>query len=272
MDAITKLSLEIDGITGTIIKYSGEPFLRNATKKLKENLDKRKMAEIIYLLEELSGWYWDNQNKIQTNDYVINSEIHLKTEKKINEYIKSLKQIKIENDLIGNRNVNLKDPLETGETVKKVFISHSSKDKSVCEAFVEFLEAIGIKEEIILFSSSSRHGIPAEMDIFEYLRGNLSNGITVYYMLSDNYYQSPYCLNEMGAAWVKQNDFSVFILPNLTQGITGVINNGKKGFTLDDSFDLIQLKNKLSKEFELTISEGKFDSEKSKFLKKLGEH
>nr|WP_237458521.1 toll/interleukin-1 receptor domain-containing protein [Pontibacillus yanchengensis] len=149
---------------------------------------------------------------------------------------------------------------------QKIFISHSSDDKEVCKAFVDFLERLGIEEDQILYSSSSRHGIPAEMDIFNFLRGEIDGGITVYYMLSDNYYSSPYCLNEMGAAWVKQNDSKTFILPNLTGGIRGVIDDGNKGYALNDSYDLIQLKNNLCKEFNLKVTEGKFDDIKQNLL------
>ncbi len=33
------------------------------------------------------------------------------------------------------------------------------------------------------------------------------------YHLSDNYYDSVACLNEMGAAWVVQNDYTVVGIP-----------------------------------------------------------
>ncbi|PFM59524.1 TIR domain-containing protein [Bacillus cereus] len=151
----------------------------------------------------------------------------------------------------------------------KLFISHASADKKVCDAFVDLLEDLGVPEEDILYSSSSRHGIPGGMDIFEYLRNNISNGITVYYMLSDNYYKSAYCLNEMGAAWVTQNDSSTFILPEFTVGIKGVIDSGKKAFTLSDPVELIQLKDKILEEFGGKISEKKWETVKSKFLETI---
>ncbi|MCH7323824.1 TIR domain-containing protein [Solibacillus sp. MA9] len=154
----------------------------------------------------------------------------------------------------------------TNNISKKIFISHSSKDRTICDAFIDLLEGIGLSENVILYSSSSRHGIPGDIDIFEYLRGHLDGGINVYYMLSDNYYQSVYCLNEMGAAWVKQNDSSTFLLPNFTKSIEGVIDNKKKAFTLNNPIDLVYLKNKLIAEFKIEVSEAKWEEIKNKFL------
>ncbi|UYY99650.1 TIR domain-containing protein [Peribacillus frigoritolerans] len=150
--------------------------------------------------------------------------------------------------------------------INKIFISHSSKDEIFCTAFVDFLEGIGIPEDMILYTSSPRHGIPGDENIFKYLRNHIAEGITVFYMLSDNYYQSPYCLNEMGAAWITQNDFSTFLLPNFTEGIKGVIDSDIKAYTLSVPYDLISLKAKLTKQFNLKVSDGKFEDLKSKLL------
>ncbi len=79
-------------------------------------------------------------------------------------------------------------------------------------------------------------------------RNHIVEDITVFYMLSDNYYESPYCLNEMGAAWIALNDFSIFLLPNFSGDIRGVIDCNKKGYSLNVAHDLISLKDKLVKD------------------------
>jgi len=165
---------------------------------------------------------------------------------------------------------------ENGETLmliendkkefSKIFISHSSLDKEICDAFVNLLEGIGIPEENIIYSSSPRHGVPANEGIFHFLRQHIAEGITVYYMLSDNYYESVYCLNEMGAAWVTQSDSSTFLLPNFTGQIKGVIDHNKKAYNLREPLDLIKLKNILVKQNNLQISELKWEEIKNRFL------
>ena len=52
-------------------------------------------------------------------------------------------------------------------------------------------------------------------------------------MLSDNYYASAACLNEMGAVWMKQKDYYTFLLPDFEfSKIKGAINPSKRGISL----------------------------------------
>ncbi|MGC8229008.1 TIR domain-containing protein [Pseudobacillus badius] len=177
---------------------------------------------------------------------------------------------KMPDDMVNNFTGD--DPsLETQSDGYNIFISHSSKDEKICTAFVHLLEILGVPEKNILYSSSERFGIPADMDIFDYLRSSIAQKFNVYYMLSDNYYNSVYCLNEMGAAWVNQNEFSIYILPNLTKSIEGVIDSSKKGFRLDNMINLNQLRVKISKDFNSSISDNKWDEEKTKFLQIVNE-
>lgn len=260
MDTLKRLSIEADGICGAITNYSGEPHITNVTEQLKQSVGEQDIETIQFLLNELKLWFSNNQSGIQYNNFVTNKKMYLGLEQKINNYL-------IEFENYNNETTVLIPQKEgTNNTSKKIFISHSSKDKTICDAFIDLLEGIGLSENVILYSSSPRHGIPGDMDIFEYLRSHLDGGINVYYMLSDNYYQSVYCLNEMGAAWVKQNDSSTFLLPNFTKSIEGVIDNKKKAFTLNNPIDLVYLKNKLIAEFKIEVSEAKWEEIKNKFL------
>lgn len=259
MDTLKRLSLEINGICGAISNYTGEPYIGNVITQLQLSVENQSLEDIKYLLNELKLWFEKHQQEIQFNNFVINKTMYLDIQEKINNYLNELKNYN--SQPIQKNNNEQKD-----EQVKKIFISHASKDKVICNAFVELLEGIGIPESMILYSSSPRHGIPGDMDIFEYLRSHLADGITVYYMLSDNYYQSVYCLNEMGAAWVTQNDFSTFLLPNFTQSIDGVIDNKKKAYSLNNPVELVYLKNKLIEEFTVDVSDAKWEDIKNKFL------
>jgi hypothetical protein len=267
MDIMRKLSFEVKGIYGTVNKYTSDSYITNIAKELINSVTQKNIEESIYLLEQIDIWYEKNQSEIQKNDYVMNKDSHLDIQSKIKDYLIELKKYSGEKN---PRLDNIFDDNNKDQSItKKIFISHSSKDKKICDAFVDLLESIGIPEEIILYSSSERHGIPGDNDIFEYLKDHISGGITVYYMLSDNYYQSVYCLNEMGAAWIAKNDFSIFLLPNFEGSITGVINGNKKAYNINNMYSLIQFKNKLLETFDLTISETKWEDIKSKFSNAL---
>lgn len=83
----------------------------------------------------------------------------------------------------------------------KLLISHSSEDKKYVNPLVEMLKVIGMRDGSFICTSVPGHGIPGESNIIDWLRDQFQNfDIRVLYVLSKNYYSSPACLNEMGAA------------------------------------------------------------------------
>ena len=74
-----------------------------------------------------------------------------------------------------------------------------------------------------------------KQDIYDYLRKTLDlDDVITVFMLSDNYYKSAACLNEMGAVWLKQSSYYTFLLPEFEyKDIKGAINANVKGIKLD---------------------------------------
>ena len=117
---------------------------------------------------------------------------------------------------------------------KLLFISHAEKDSKIVEKFVDLLYDMGVPAKSMFCSSISEIGVPIREDIYEYLR-NLLDSVHVIpiFMLSDNYYASAACLNEMGAVWMKQKDYFMFLLPDFEfSKIKGAINPRKRGISL----------------------------------------
>ena len=118
----------------------------------------------------------------------------------------------------------------------KIFISHSSKDEEIVKAFVNLLTDIGIKDPNQLFCSSyPPFDVKLNDDIFETLKEQYQKySLYMIYMLSNNYYQSPVSLNEMGAGWVLQYDYLCVLLPGFSPNdVKGCVNNRKKAMLLD---------------------------------------
>lgn len=140
----------------------------------------------------------------------------------------------------------------------RLFISHAYKDHELVDKFVELLEAIGLGANKIFYSSLAEHGVKLGENIVDTLKRELSNQkVHVIFMLSQNYYDSVMCLNEMGAAWVLQHTYTSVLLPGFSyQSMEGVINTGNVGMKLDgDTAELrnrmIELRDQLQKEFDL---------------------
>lgn len=125
--------------------------------------------------------------------------------------------------------------------VPKVFISHSSKDKLITDALVELLKKGGIPENQIVASSTPGTQIHTGASLYTELRNELSNdNVFVFFLLSDNFYESTVCLNEMGATWVKGVPYVPMILPGFSfNKVEGVIKENERVgvslFNLDEN-------------------------------------
>ena len=111
---------------------------------------------------------------------------------------------------------NVEQDVSSSKKSPIVFISHSSKDKDFVDALVNLLEEIGLDENTLFCSSVSDYGVPLGENIFNYLKAQFQeHKIFVIFVHTPNYYQSPICLNEMGAAWILHTDCCSFLSKNI---------------------------------------------------------
>ena len=117
-----------------------------------------------------------------------------------------------------------------------LFISHSSEDEVLVEALVSMLQKIGFNKTNLFCSTIEGYGIDEGADIYETLRNKFTESkIYVVFILSKNYYASSACLNEMGAAWVLQSEYSTIVVPGFEiPDIKGAINPRKMAIVLND--------------------------------------
>ncbi len=155
----------------------------------------------------------------------------------------------------------------------KIFISHSSKDVKYVEPIVELLADIGMTNDNLFCSSIPDYGIPLNQDIYEYLSSLFSeNELYVIFVLSSNYYGSPACLNEMGAAWVLKNEYTSILLPDFEyQKIDGAVNPNKIGMKLDDDDELLkkrlgELKDIISEKFSISVPDMRWEKKRNDFI------
>lgn len=199
-------------------------------------------------------------NKISKND--------------IDNLVVILHSIKSDIDELIFKNKNISIDLTNKKQVKppKVFISHSYNDKEYVEYFVQLLEDIGLNEKQLFCSSISPYNIPLDEDIYEYLKSEFENySLRVVFILSDKYYNSAACLNEMGAAWVLKTNYHCILLPEFDyKSINGAINPNRISIKLgseDCKSRINELKDVLVKNFGLQeISQNKWERNRDKFL------
>lgn len=134
--------------------------------------------------------------------------------------------------------------------MKKIFISHNTQDKAVADFFVDFLIAIGISRDSIFCSSLPGNNVIE--NISSEIRESLNISKVNVVILSNSYYQSPYCLNEAGIIWYK-NDLKIIIgLPEISiDNMQGFINKDYLIRHLNNSDDIYAIVDDLTKALEL---------------------
>ena len=152
---------------------------------------------------------------------------------------------------------------DSGQKEPIIFLSHRSSDKKYGDALEKLIVGLGVKNHQLIYSSHPLHKIPLDKNIYDYLRENIGRDTFVIILWSDAYLDSPACLNEMGAAWVMQTDYTNIYTPDFSFGnpkyhqcavdtrMMGAVLNGDQHCKAS----MIELKNKIVKMFGLQVDE-----------------
>ena len=254
IDELKRLKTEFAGIKSTLLEYSSNGNVENHLNQLEIGFRDNDMELIRYCLNELSIWYDNNIGKIDSNEYCFNKDEHRRNMNLIIEFKESLKTYEVQqnkNSVIEKINKSL------------VFLSHQSGDKKFGDALERFIVGLGVKNNQLIYTSHPLHKIPMDKNIYDYLRENISKEIFMIILWSNTYLESPACLNEMGAAWVTQSDYTNIYVPNFSFGNPKyhecAVDTKKMGAVLNGDAhckaSLIELKNKIVKMFKLEIDE-----------------
>lgn len=129
---------------------------------------------------------------------------------------------------------------------QKIFISHSHLDKSYALEVIKLLKAMDITDEKIFCSSVDGYGVPlGENFLSEIKNWLLEEEVIVLFLLSDNYYDSPISLCEMGASWiVSKKVFPILIPPFKFENIRGVFPKNI-AFIINEKINWTKLKDQL---------------------------
>ncbi len=155
----------------------------------------------------------------------------------------------------------------------KIFISHSSRNKFYGEKLVDLLRSVGIKENEIIFTSNTAYGIPVGQNIFHWLKSQITEKPFVIYLLSEEYYQSIACLNEMGAAWIIDNKHAAVFTPNFNLSSkefqSGALDPKEIGFYINDEERVLSFLQQLSEDFEISKSHVIISQSIKKFITEI---
>lgn len=157
----------------------------------------------------------------------------------------------------------------------KIFISHSSKNARYGSALVKLLRGIGIDHDKIIFTSDVSYGIPLGSNIFHWLKDRISEKPFVIYLLSPEYYSSVACLNEMGAAWVVENQHATIFTPkfdiNSPNFRNGAIDPREIGIYINDQDRILEFIDLIINNFKVSINTVLINKQCREFLQEVEE-
>lgn len=161
----------------------------------------------------------------------------------------------------------------------KIFISHSTSDREYAVCLYEFLTSgIGISSEDIFCSSIPGSGIPQGEDFDFFILNKLKESSESYTIaiISDAYYNSNYCLYELGAAWglsKSNNNILPFLVEDMDRGSPKDFLRNKQNIVGENPNDISDLRDLLSTDSNIRITKvttQKFESEKIKLITAIG--
>lgn len=99
-----------------------------------------------------------------------------------------------------------------------LLLSHHPADKSYGDALEKLFSQLGVEDHQLIYTSHPSHELPGQLDIYQFLKEHFFDDVFLVVLWSESYLSSPGCLNEMGAAWVTQKDYTNLYVPDFDFG------------------------------------------------------
>ncbi|TBZ30963.1 TIR domain-containing protein [Rhizobium leguminosarum bv. viciae] len=127
--------------------------------------------------------------------------------------------------------------------MSKIFISHATADAALAKLVVNFLkEAIGVKDADIFCTSLPGHSIPLAEDFNQYIRDQIEQPYIVVVLLTPSYFDSDFCLMELGAAWSRSLKTLAVVIPDVSFDVVTKTLGLKQAWRISDHTRLSEFK------------------------------
>jgi hypothetical protein len=154
---------------------------------------------------------------------------------------------------------------------KSVFVSHATKDADIAAEIVDLIEqGIGVPEAEIFCSSLHGYGIPTGKTFVTFMKEQMLEPKVVILLLTPAYFESKFCLSELGAAWVKSHFIFPILVPPLGYEDVRDVLLGTQVSRITDDIKYNELRDHLMREIALDAkSSTKWDIKRRAFLKNI---
>lgn len=159
-------------------------------------------------------------------------------------------------------------PVQIEKQGRKIFISHSSKDEDIVNAFVEKILMLGCGFKTTdIFCTLDHTAIRTGEDFRNDIIQNMKTCDFIICMISKNYRESEVCQNEMGAAWTLESKRVLPLkFPNIEFKEIGFLNVVKQSADITDKPKLDELYEELCSYYGLHFDWVNFNRHKESFV------
>lgn len=166
--------------------------------------------------------------------------------------------------------IKILESLETPKG-KKIFISHSSKDKAVVTQFVDHILqlGIGLQAKDICCTSIEEMGIKNGDDIRRHIHTNIKSADFSFVLISQNYKESEICINEMGAVWAYDTNVRFYLLPGVTFKNIGWLCDVRQAEYINNAVALDVLHKELIEYYSLSDDTATWSRQRETFIKNI---
>lgn len=168
-------------------------------------------------------------------------------------------------DVLVNYVIDLEKPCDSD---RKIFISHSSDDVIIVNAFIKDILMVGCGlRRSDIFCTLDHTAIRTGDDFRNEIIANMRRCDYVLCMISDNYRKSEVCQNELGAAWAMEGKRILpFKFPNIKFTEMGFLNVVKQAADITDKSKLDELFDELCLRYNLPQDWRNFNQQKDDFV------
>jgi hypothetical protein len=156
---------------------------------------------------------------------------------------------------------------------KRIFISHSSKDKQLVKDFVNHILCLGIglNPDDIFCTSIEDMTMRNGEDVRKHIQDNIRSAEYSFLLISDNYKSSEVCINEMGAVWAYDANVRLYLLPDANFDKIGWLCDTRKADKLTDSVALDSLYREMIEHFSLHENFLHWSQQREMFVRRVRE-
>lgn len=153
---------------------------------------------------------------------------------------------------------------------QEIFVSHAERDTALADSLVNLL-AVGafVPKNKIFCSSLEGLGIPAGKDFIDFIKEKLQNPKLVIMLLSPNYYDSIFCLCELGASWALSLDIFPILIPPLDYNDVKAVLTGVECKVITEKASLCELRDKVVRALGIESDTACWDKELDIYMDKL---